>query len=44
MLTLMFESSNRERISDFDLKLMSIDSETLDIPDQVRQRSLFYSA
>ncbi|MEW5312813.1 MAG: hypothetical protein WDW38_004419 [Sanguina aurantia] len=34
VLTLMFESSNRERISDFDLKLMSIDTETLDIPDQ----------
>jgi proliferating cell nuclear antigen len=33
-LTLMFESSNQDRISDFDLKLMSIESEHLGIPDQ----------
>ena len=29
----MFESSNQERISDFELKLMDIDSEQLGIPD-----------
>uniref|UniRef100_A0A7S0RYP4 DNA sliding clamp PCNA n=1 Tax=Chlamydomonas leiostraca TaxID=1034604 RepID=A0A7S0RYP4_9CHLO len=33
-LTLMFESEKQERISDFDLKLMSIESEQLGIPDQ----------
>jgi len=33
-LTLMFESEKQERISDFDLKLMSIESEHLGIPDQ----------
>lgn len=33
-LTLMFESGKQDRISDFDLKLMSIDSEHLGIPDQ----------
>ncbi|KAG2483328.1 hypothetical protein HYH03_017776 [Edaphochlamys debaryana] len=33
-LTLMFESANQDRISDFDLKLMSIESEHLGIPDQ----------
>lgn len=33
-LTLMFESSKQDRISDFDLKLMSIESEHLGIPDQ----------
>lgn len=33
-LTLMFESPNQDRISDFDLKLMSIESEHLGIPDQ----------
>jgi len=32
-LTLMFESPNQERISDFELKLMDIDSEPLGIPD-----------
>jgi proliferating cell nuclear antigen len=31
-LTLMFESQNQERISDFELKLMDIDSEQLGIP------------
>lgn len=35
-LTLMFESEKQDRISDFDLKLMSIESEHLGIPDQVR--------
>jgi proliferating cell nuclear antigen len=30
----MFESANQDRISDFDLKLMSIESEHLGIPDQ----------
>lgn len=29
----MFESPNQERISDFELKLMDIDSEQLGIPD-----------
>ncbi len=29
----MFESENQERISDFELKLMDIDSEQLGIPD-----------
>ncbi|GFH22252.1 proliferating cell nuclear antigen, partial [Haematococcus lacustris] len=33
-LTLMFESGKQDRISDFDLKLMSIESEHLGIPDQ----------
>lgn len=33
-LTLMFETPNQERVSDFDLKLMSIESEHLGIPDQ----------
>uniref|UniRef100_A0A7S3R9Q3 DNA sliding clamp PCNA n=1 Tax=Dunaliella tertiolecta TaxID=3047 RepID=A0A7S3R9Q3_DUNTE len=33
-LTLMFESQKQDRISDFDLKLMSIESEHLGIPDQ----------
>ena len=32
-LTLMFESPKQERISDFELKLMDIDSEPLGIPD-----------
>jgi proliferating cell nuclear antigen len=32
-LTLMFESPNQDRISDFDVKLMDIDSEHLGIPD-----------
>ena len=30
----MFESSNQDRVSDFDLKLMSIESEHMGIPDQ----------
>ena len=30
----MFESEKQDRISDFDLKLMSIESEHLGIPDQ----------
>ncbi len=34
VLTLMFESSKQERASDFELKLLSIDSEQLLIPDQ----------
>lgn len=33
-LTLMFESKDQDRIADFDLKLMSIESEHLGIPDQ----------
>ncbi len=32
-MTFMFESANQERISDFELKLMDIDSEQLGIPD-----------
>jgi len=32
-LTLMFESANQDRISDFELKLMDIDSDHLGIPD-----------
>ena len=32
-LTLLFESPNQDRISDFELKLMDIDSEHLGIPD-----------
>jgi len=32
-LTLMFENENQDRISDFELKLMDIDSEHLGIPD-----------
>jgi len=32
-LTFVFESQKQERISDFELKLMSIESETLGIPD-----------
>ena len=32
-LTLMFESPNQDRISDFEIKLMDIDSEHLGIPD-----------
>ena len=33
-LTLMFESEKQDRISDVDLKLMSIESEHLGIPEQ----------
>ncbi len=33
-LTLMFENEKQDRISDFDLKLMSIESEHLGIPEQ----------
>lgn len=32
-MTFMFETPNQERISDFELKLMDIDSEQLGIPD-----------
>mmetsp|Transcript_12205 Transcript_12205/g.26372 ORF Transcript_12205/g.26372 Transcript_12205/m.26372 type:complete len:261 (-) Transcript_12205:337-1119(-) len=32
-MTFMFENSNQDRISDFELKLMDIDSEHLGIPD-----------
>lgn len=32
-VTFMFEAANQERISDFELKLMDIDSEQLGIPD-----------
>jgi proliferating cell nuclear antigen len=32
-LTLMFESQNQERVSDFEMKLMDIDSEQLGIPE-----------
>lgn len=33
VVTFMFESPNQEKISDFELKLMDIDSEHLGIPD-----------
>ena len=33
VVTFMFESKNADRISDFELKLMDIDSEQLGIPD-----------
>jgi proliferating cell nuclear antigen len=33
VLTLVFESNRQDRISDFDMKLMEIDSEHLGIPD-----------
>ena len=33
-LTLMFENDKQDRISDFDLKLMSIESEHLGVPEQ----------
>ena len=33
VVTFMFEAKNNERISDFELKLMDIDSEQLGIPD-----------
>eukprot|EP00798_Chlamydomonas_sp_ICE-L_P017547 gene17547-23871_t len=33
-LSLMFESGKQDRVSDFDLKLMSIESDQLGIPDQ----------
>lgn len=36
-VTFMFESPQQEKISDFELKLMDIDSETLGIPDQSYQ-------
>jgi proliferating cell nuclear antigen len=32
-VTFMFESPNQDRISDFELKLMDIDSEQMGIPD-----------
>ncbi len=32
-LALLFESPNQDRVSDFELKLMEIESETLGIPD-----------
>lgn len=32
-ITFLFESKNQERLSEFDLKLMDIDSEQLGIPD-----------
>lgn len=41
----MFESKNADRISDFELKLMDIDSEQLGIPDSeygATVRSLFF--
>jgi proliferating cell nuclear antigen len=34
MLTIMFESPNQDRISDFEMKLMDIDVEHLGIPEQ----------
>ena len=34
LLTIMFESPNQDRISDFEMKLMDIDAEQLGIPDQ----------
>lgn len=43
----MFESKNADRISDFELKLMDIDSEQLGIPDSeygaTVRRSRFFS-
>lgn len=33
-LTLLFESEKQDRVSDFALKLMSIDAEQLGIPEQ----------
>ena len=33
VITFMFESPNQEKISDFELKLMVIDSEHLGIPE-----------
>jgi len=43
-LTLMFESPNQDRISDFEIKLMDIDSEHLGIPDTEYKASIKMSA
>ena len=43
-LTLMFESPNQDRISDFEIKLMGIDSEHLGIPDTDYKASVKMSA
>merc|ERR1719329_1708033 len=43
-LTLMFESPNQDRISDFEIKLMDIDSEHLGIPDTDYKASVKMSA
>lgn len=48
VVTFMFESKNADRISDFELKLMDIDSEQLGIPDSeygatVRREKFFHS-
>ena len=43
-LTLMFESPNQDRISDFEIKLMDIDSEHLGIPDTEYKASVKMSA
>mmetsp|Transcript_13166 Transcript_13166/g.31946 ORF Transcript_13166/g.31946 Transcript_13166/m.31946 type:complete len:260 (-) Transcript_13166:229-1008(-) len=43
-LTLMFESPNQDRISDFDVKLMDIDSEHLGIPDTEYKATVKMSA
>mmetsp|Transcript_22558 Transcript_22558/g.50905 ORF Transcript_22558/g.50905 Transcript_22558/m.50905 type:complete len:261 (+) Transcript_22558:51-833(+) len=40
MLTIMFESPNQDRISDFEMKLMDIDCEQLGIPEQEYQCSI----
>eukprot|EP00966_Prymnesium_polylepis_P108100 2503098-Prymnesium_polylepis.1 len=37
-MTFMFENQNQDRISDFELKLMDIDSEHLGIPGERRAR------
>jgi len=43
-LTFMFESAKQDRISDFELKLLNIDSETLGIPDTEYQSQVKMSA
>ncbi|EKX38596.1 proliferating cell nuclear antigen [Guillardia theta CCMP2712] len=43
-LTLMFESPNQDRISDFEIKLMDIDSEHLGIPDTEYKATVKMSA
>jgi proliferating cell nuclear antigen len=35
LITFVFDSSGQERVSEFDMKLMDIDSEHLTVPDQV---------
>jgi len=43
-VTFIFESSNQDKISDFDLKLMNIESDMLGIPDQDYQAVVNMSA